>query len=93
MPGCQIKRLVEMTTSILDSQRGRLRAGDPGAFWIDTLCIPEIDDMRHRAIGLMAETYREADVVLVIDSGLRDLSSFAPVEEKLFHILFSRWSQ
>jgi hypothetical protein len=90
LPGCQIKRLAQMTSCILE-HHGRASWG--GAFWIDTLCIPEIDDMRHRAIGLMAQTYREAEAVLVIDSGLRDVSSRAPLEEKMFHVVFSRWMQ
>jgi hypothetical protein len=90
LPGCQIKRLAQMTSCILEAH-GRASWGR--AFWIDTLCIPEIDDMRHRAIGLMAQTYREAEAVLVIDSGLRQISSSAPLEEKLFHVVFSRWTQ
>jgi hypothetical protein len=90
LPGCQIKRLAQMTRRILEAH-GRASGG--GAFWIDTLCIPEIDDMRHRAIGLMAQTYREAEAVLVIDSGLLQISNKAPLEEKMFHVVFSRWMQ
>jgi hypothetical protein len=90
LPGCQIKRLAQLTSCILEAH-GRASGG--GAFWIDTLCIPEIDDMRHRAIGLMAQTYKEAEAVLVIDSGLRQISSSAPLEERMFHVVFSRWMQ
>jgi hypothetical protein len=90
LPGCQIKRLAQMARRILE-HRGRDARG--GAFWIDTLCIPEIDALRHRAIGLMGQTYKEAEAVLVIDSGLRDISSSAPLEEIMFHMVFSRWMQ
>jgi hypothetical protein len=90
LPRCQIERIVKMTRRILKKRKRDARGG---AFWIDTLCIPEIDDMRHRAIGLMAQTYREAEAVLVIDSGIQDISSSAPLEEKLVHVLSSRWMQ
>lgn len=49
-----------MTRRILKKHK---RDATGGAFWIDTLCIPEIDDRRHRTIGLMAQTYSEAEAV------------------------------
>ncbi|KAG0616069.1 hypothetical protein M758_5G087600 [Ceratodon purpureus] len=85
LPACQIKRLAKMASKIL---------GDPGgAFWVDTLCIPEIDDLRDRAIGLMAQTYKDARAVLVIDSSLREISSSAPREDKLLYVLSTQWMQ
>nr|PNR26517.1 hypothetical protein PHYPA_031092 [Physcomitrium patens] len=68
------------------------KAGN-GAFWIDTLCIPEMDDMKHRATWLMAQTDKEAEAVVVIDSGIQEISSSALYEEKLFNVLYSRWMQ
>ncbi len=41
----------------------------------------------------MAETYRNADAVLVIDSGIRSCSLSAPLEERLLHIISSGWMQ
>jgi hypothetical protein len=48
--------------------------------------------MRKWAIGLMAKTYNEAEVVLVIDSGIR-ATSVSPREEKLLDLLSSGWMQ
>ncbi|KAJ6485581.1 hypothetical protein C8R45DRAFT_1214337 [Mycena sanguinolenta] len=45
------------------------------------------------AIILMAETYRRAEVVLVIDSGIRTCSIHAPLEEKLLRIVTCGWMQ
>lgn len=83
LPACEIKRLAAMTSQLVPE----------GAFWIDTLCIPAIQDVRNRAIGLMAQTYRDAAAVLVIDSGIRATSSSAAREEKLLHVLASGWMQ
>jgi len=83
LPACQIKRLVTLTKQLTPN----------GAFWIDALCIPVVKDMRKRAIGLMAKTYNEAKVVLVIDSGIRTISVSAPREEKLLYVLSSGWMQ
>ncbi|KAI0059449.1 hypothetical protein BV25DRAFT_1828975 [Artomyces pyxidatus] len=41
----------------------------------------------------MAETYRRADAVLVIDSSIRCCSITAPLEEKLLRIISSGWMQ
>jgi hypothetical protein len=83
LPACQIRRLATLTKQLTQD----------GAFWIDALCIPAVKDMRKRAIGLMAKTYNEAKVVLVIDSGIRAISVSAPREEKLLYLLSSGWMQ
>ncbi len=83
LPACQIRRLATLTRQLTQD----------GAFWIDALCIPAVKDMRKRAIGLMAKTYNEAEVVLVIDSSIRATSVSAPREEKLLHLLSSGWMQ
>ncbi|PBK87249.1 hypothetical protein ARMGADRAFT_998177 [Armillaria gallica] len=83
LPTCQINRLASIARRLIPS----------GAFWMDALCVPGKRDMRKRAIGLMAETYRNADTVLVIDSGIRSCSLSAPLEERLLHIISSGWMQ
>ncbi|SJL08716.1 uncharacterized protein ARMOST_12085 [Armillaria ostoyae] len=83
LPTCQINRLASIARRLIPS----------GAFWMDALCVPEKKDLRKRAIGLMAETYRNAGAVLVIDSGIRSCSVSAPLEEKLLHIISSGWMQ
>ncbi|KAK7467678.1 hypothetical protein VKT23_004731 [Stygiomarasmius scandens] len=83
IPKCQIDRLVSLTRQLVPG----------GAFWMDALCIPDRKDMRKRAIKLMAQTYRDANVVLVIDSGIRSCSISAPLEEKLLRVTSSAWMQ
>ncbi|KAK0462720.1 hypothetical protein IW261DRAFT_177955 [Armillaria novae-zelandiae] len=83
LPTCQINRLAGIARRLIPS----------GAFWMDALCVPEKRDLRRRAIGLMAETYRNADAVLVIDSGIRSCSRSAPLEERLLQIISSGWMQ
>ncbi|KAK0201162.1 hypothetical protein DFS33DRAFT_1112154 [Desarmillaria ectypa] len=83
LPTCQINRLAGIARRLIPS----------GAFWMDALCIPERRDTRKRAIGLMAQTYRNADAVLVIDAGIRSCSLYAPPEERLLRILSSGWMQ
>jgi hypothetical protein len=83
LPLCQIKRLSAITRELVPD----------GAFWIDSLCVPAVRDMRNRAIGLMAQTYKDAAVVLVIDSGIRSTSISASREEKLLRVLSSGWMQ
>ncbi|CAK9200436.1 unnamed protein product [Sphagnum troendelagicum] len=60
---------------------------------IAALCIPAVKDMRKQAIGLMAKTYNEAEVVLVIYSGIQATSVSTSHEEKLLHLLSSGWMQ
>ncbi|KAI6103531.1 hypothetical protein F5141DRAFT_211774 [Pisolithus sp. B1] len=83
LPMCQINALVLVTQRFISN----------GAFWIDSLCVPEVRDLRKRAIGLMSKTYRDAQVVLVLDSGIRSCSVSAPREEKLLRVLASGWMQ
>ncbi|KAI6131850.1 hypothetical protein EV401DRAFT_318943 [Pisolithus croceorrhizus] len=83
LPMCQINALVLVTQRFISN----------GAFWIDSLCVPEVRDLRKRAISLMSKTYRDAQVVLVLDSGIRSCSVSAPREEKLLRVLSSGWMQ
>ncbi|SJL00896.1 uncharacterized protein ARMOST_04210 [Armillaria ostoyae] len=85
LPTCQLRRLSELTRRLLPQERG--------ALWMDALCVPVVKEMRKRAIKLMAKTYKDAAVVLVLDAGIRSCSLDAPVEEKLLRILTSAWMQ
>ncbi|KAA8647223.1 hypothetical protein EYZ11_008656 [Aspergillus tanneri] len=83
IPSCQIDRLMSMTQKIVPS----------GTFWLDSLCVPERKDMRKKAIGLMAQTYRNAAAVLVLDLAIQSTSLSMPRELKLLRILSSGWMQ
>ncbi|KAI6045425.1 hypothetical protein EDC04DRAFT_2497115, partial [Pisolithus marmoratus] len=79
LPACQIDALVFAIQRLIST----------GAFWIDSLCVPEARNSRGRAIGLMSKTYSDAQVVLVLDSGIHSCSISAPREEKPLKVLSS----
>ncbi|THV07681.1 hypothetical protein K435DRAFT_265252 [Dendrothele bispora CBS 962.96] len=83
LPTCQISHLARLARHLITN----------GSFWIDALCVPKQSDMRKKAIGLMAETYRRANVVLIIDAGIRSCALSASPEEKLLRIITSAWMQ
>lgn len=83
LPSCQVRRITALAQELVPE----------GAFWVDALCIPAQRDARKRAIGLMAKTYREAEVVLVIEDGIRSCSVGSPLEERLLRVLASAWMQ
>lgn len=71
---CQVARLA--------GHAGRL-VPDTRAFWIDSLCIPGGGSPRKRAIRLMAKTYKEASLVLVLDESIRAQSLRTPTSESV----------
>ncbi|KAI0801243.1 hypothetical protein C8Q74DRAFT_478489 [Fomes fomentarius] len=84
LPTCQISRIVGFARQLVPD----------GAFWVDALCVPDVKELRKRAILLMAKTYRKADQVIVFDSGLRTLCrSSSPFKEIVFRIVTSSWMQ
>lgn len=84
LPICQISRIAGYARQFVPD----------GAFWVDSLCVPEKKDLRKSAIRLMAETYRRADAVVVFDDGIRSLcTSTAPIKEITFRIQTSAWMQ
>ncbi|EMD30863.1 hypothetical protein CERSUDRAFT_100910 [Gelatoporia subvermispora B] len=83
LPSCQIRRLAKLVQDILPH----------AAIWIDSLCVPKDEMMRRRAIGLMGQTYRRADIVLVIDSGIRSCTTRAPLKQKQLWVYTSAWMQ
>ncbi|PCH44756.1 hypothetical protein WOLCODRAFT_154797 [Wolfiporia cocos MD-104 SS10] len=83
LPLCQVRQLAAMTASLLPGR----------AFWMDALCVPAHAEARKRAIGMMAQIYRDAEAVLVLDSGIRSCSAYAPLEEMLLAVVTSAWMQ
>ncbi|KAI0651216.1 hypothetical protein C8Q79DRAFT_20008 [Trametes meyenii] len=83
LPTCMVARVARLAQTLLPKS---------GAFWIDALCIPANGEMRKRAIKLMAQTYRDAAKVLVIDECVRKQCSLSkPWEENLLRIATSGW--
>jgi len=63
-------------------------------FWIDTLCVPvgkKNVDLRRSAIRQMADIYRQADRVLVLDSFMLTLSRSTDIVSKYVRIHLSNW--
>ncbi|KAI9064629.1 hypothetical protein FKP32DRAFT_571154 [Trametes sanguinea] len=84
LPSCVVQRIAGLAKRILPNHGG--------AFWMDSLCVPQEGSLRKRAIKLMAETYRGAAKVLVIDDCIRAQCSLqkAP-EDNLMYIASSAW--
>lgn len=81
LPACQLRRLADLASKVL-----------PGAaIWLDGICIPEADDLRGEAIGLMARTYRDATAVLVLDGGLQHCRTTEPLGVTILRVLTSGW--
>ncbi|KAI0674746.1 hypothetical protein C8Q78DRAFT_497756 [Trametes maxima] len=86
LPACVVARVADLAKSLLP---------ESGAFWIDSLCVPSVRDMRKQAIRLMAQTYHDAAKVLVIDQCIRTQCSVNDKSwfENLFYIASSEWSR
>ncbi|KAI0670224.1 hypothetical protein C8Q78DRAFT_1035136 [Trametes maxima] len=83
LPKCIVTRIAGLVRPLLPVS---------GAFWMDSLCVPRRRDLRKRAIKLMAETYRNAAKVLVIDEGIRrECSVGASWVDNLLRIAISGW--
>lgn len=84
LPTCQIARISQLARSLMPQS---------GAFWMDSLCVPSVSKLRKRAIALMAETYKEAEKVVVLDNDIRTQCSLDTNvrEENAFRIATSGW--
>ncbi|KAI0770620.1 hypothetical protein C8Q74DRAFT_1202368, partial [Fomes fomentarius] len=85
LPTCQVARISAIVSELIPG----------GAFWIDSLCVPGSDrELRKSAIRLMAQTYRGANAVVVLDAQLRQLSARStPMKEITVRIALSAWMQ
>lgn len=83
LPICQIRRLSKIAA--------RLTGQVQPCFWIDSLCVPEQQSLRKKAITLMAQTYSSAAVVVVLDRDIENISIHSPSEQLLLSIYTSGW--
>ncbi|ETW84673.1 hypothetical protein HETIRDRAFT_416339 [Heterobasidion irregulare TC 32-1] len=83
LPTCQIERLAKLVHALLPG----------GAFWMDSLCVPEVRAMRKQAIRQMGRTYADASAVLVTDAGIRCYSRSSALEDVALGVLTSGWMQ
>jgi hypothetical protein len=81
IPKCQVEFLMETS----------LRAAGTPLFWIDSLCIPKIRDMRKLAISMMSETYRSASAIVVLDRKIKRCDSKRSLETRIVALSLSTW--
>ncbi|KAL9118922.1 MAG: hypothetical protein Q9187_004523 [Circinaria calcarea] len=90
LPRCQIQHLTDLVAKLSQSTG---RCAQP-MIWIDTLCVPVAKNLkkyRRLAIAKMAETYKKADQVLVLDLELQQALSTASRTELATRILCCSW--
>ena len=88
LPWCQVLKIANLVDQLNCSPN------QPILFWIDTLCCPiSPSTARKRAIRLMRRTYREASMVLVLESYIQSRSSTITNVELLATIWCSKWSR
>ncbi|KAI9740183.1 MAG: hypothetical protein M1834_004761 [Cirrosporium novae-zelandiae] len=85
LPRCQLWRVQALVNALYDEM------DDPVPFWIDTMCVPLERNARKKAILRMADTYIQADKVLVLDSSLQQCSRHISNSETLVRIRYSPW--
>ena len=84
LPTCQVTHIASLARRLVRSR----------AFWLDALCIPKEETSRKHAIALMAQTYKNAAKVLVMDGGIQTQCSLtSPKEECILRIATSGWMQ
>ncbi|KAI0659662.1 hypothetical protein C8Q70DRAFT_124425 [Cubamyces menziesii] len=84
LPTCVVRRISGLARELLPEHSG--------AFWMDSLCVPNAREERKQAIRLMAKTYRDAAKVLVVDSCIRSLCSLNKSwSENMLRIATSAW--
>ena len=82
LPVCQIRRLHQLVEK---------RTEHGAWFWIDGLCVPKQEPYRGKAIELMKFTYQNATGVIVLDEGLRKVSTNSSGLEIGWSLFASGW--
>jgi hypothetical protein len=89
LPRCQLQAIQARVNALFpDDFQGSI------PFWIDTLCVPLGDvypDDHGLALDRMAETYRYADKVLVLDSSLTEISPDTSLVEIGMKVRYRPW--
>lgn len=86
LPLCQLKRLQCLVNSVYSSV-----GQESVPFWIDTISVPLIPELKTFAIASMDRVYAEARGVLVLDKSLQGSSSDDSDTERLVRLGHSVW--
>lgn len=85
---CQLRYIQDLVNNLYEPK------GWPVPFWMDTLCIPvgkEHTKSRRAAIVRIAQTFRNADKVLVVDGSLLSCPLDSSGVRRLMQIQYSPW--
>ncbi|MCJ1444139.1 MAG: hypothetical protein MMC23_004640 [Stictis urceolatum] len=88
LQACQFREIQKLVNDLYEPSL------HPVHFWMDTLCVPvgaDYADLKVAAISRMAETYRLADKVLVLDNSLRNCTGEMSQSEILIRLSHSAW--
>jgi Heterokaryon incompatibility protein (HET) len=86
LPECQVKKLLEIA--------GSLRGSDSShAIWMDTLCVPLERQARKLAIASMADIYRQAKGVVVLDAELQQVSTGTESHRIMLQVGICAWAK
>lgn len=93
LPSCQAEYLSKCARRLLrDMGLAPVDSGEEEtAFWIDSLCVLAERHLRNKAIGMLADTYRDAATVIVLDQSLQGLSRKTRMNEINWNIAASSW--
>jgi Heterokaryon incompatibility protein (HET) len=90
---CAFRHIQRLVNALYDPKEW------PVPFWIDTMCIPpqenhtpEQKELRKKGITRMAETYAQADKVLVLDNSLQGQQGSIPLIEMSVRIRHAPWT-
>jgi hypothetical protein len=88
---CQLDKF---QVAIIELYRRNGGTDEPIAFWVDTISVPfQKDPLKMLALRQMERVYREADSVLVFDSGLQQTPLGIPAHECLSRVEISSWNE
>lgn len=95
LPLCQLRRLQARVNSVSESEtlEGQPRSENI-PFWMDTICVPlreKFTKHRKTALRLMAKTYEEARITLVVSLELEKCSVSRPNEELAIRMMSTSW--
>ncbi|KIW65390.1 hypothetical protein PV04_07653 [Phialophora macrospora] len=88
---CQLLRLSKYFQNLDDKKKPR-PAESQIFFWLDTLCVPLTDDeARKAAISRLSDTYKQAEIVFVLDQELQQCPVPTTTEEINMRLSCSDW--
>jgi Heterokaryon incompatibility protein (HET) len=90
LPSCQLRKFQTAANQLYNKTSTNAQI----PFWVDTICVPFTKgETKTLAIRQMEQIYRDADKVLVFDSGLQQITLDTRASECLTQIEISSWNE